>query len=148
MEIRVENKYRILKLKRPLKCFNLVSILSRWAQGPLRVRYCAQSHWTRRRRAMAGTQYSTFSATCFHCCSLLLSKCSITQEFFSPWVQMRIEGSVWVVLSELNVPSANENERLIRFHNHSLRLKLPSLLHQLLHFWHPLVVICSVTCSV
>lgn len=29
-----------------------------------------------------------------------------------------------VVLSELNVPSANENERLIRFHNHSLRLTL------------------------
>lgn len=24
------------------------------------------------------------------------------------------------LLSELNVPSANENERLIRFHNHSL----------------------------
>lgn len=37
-----------------------------------------------------------------------------------------------VVLSELNVPSANENERLIRFHNHSLRLTLHFLPHQLL----------------
>lgn len=38
-----------------------------------------------------------------------------------------------VALSELNVPSANENEKLIRLHNHSLRLQLPSLLSQLPH---------------
>lgn len=36
-----------------------------------------------------------------------------------------------VVLSELNVPSANENERLIRFHNHS-PINLALLLYQLL----------------
>ena len=115
----LKNKHRILQLKRSLKCFNSISILSRWALGPLGVRHCAQGHTDSRVELRLGPRAPHFQLHAFPaevcCCPNAL----LHWNFFPLGTDesRRICG---VVLSELNVPSANENKRLIRFHNHSL----------------------------
>lgn len=90
----LKKKYSIWEIKRPLKYFNPISILSRRALGPRG--WGAVPRVTKPGEAEPGLGQGPlrFQLQCPPQWSLLLFKWSITLEFVFPWVQRRGEGSV------------------------------------------------------
>lgn len=87
--------------------------------GPPGVRHCAQGQRASRSGAKAGTRASARQLQALPAAAVQ-TPCYTGICF--PLGTDESRRACGVVLSELNVPSANENEKLIRFHNHSLRL--------------------------